>query len=144
VTYLLDVNVLIALIDPAHISHDLAHRWFADEGGESWATSPIAENGVIRIVGHPGYANTPGSPSIVAGVLGRLRQRHGHVFWLDDISLLDPACVETGRLLSHRQVTDSYLLALAVAHAGKLASFDRRLTPASVPGGQGSLHLIGV
>ena len=27
-TYLLDVNVLIALIDPTHVSHDAAHHWF--------------------------------------------------------------------------------------------------------------------
>lgn len=142
-TFLLDVNLLIALIDPAHVSHDLAHRWFAHVGGESWATCPITENGVIRIVGHPGYANTPGSSAIVAGVVGRLRQRNGHVFWPDDISLLDPVRVEIGRLLSHRQVTDSYLLALAVAHGGELASLDRRLTAAAVPGGQECLHLIG-
>ena len=141
-TFLLDVNVLIALIDPAHVSHDLAHRWFAHEGGESWATCPITENAVLRIVAHPGYANTPGSPSIVAGVAGRLRERRGHVFWPDDISLLDPARIEIGRLLSHKQVTDSYLLALAVAHGGRLASFDRRLIHAAVPGGQRGLHLI--
>jgi toxin-antitoxin system PIN domain toxin len=142
VTFLLDVNVLIALIDPTHVSHELAHRWFANEGGGSWATCPITENAVLRIVGHPGYANTPGSPATVAGVVGRLRERHGHVFWPDDISLLDPVRVEIGRLLSHRQVTDSYLLALAVAHGGQLASFDRRLTHAAVPGGRGGLHLI--
>ena len=73
-----------------------------------------------------------------------MRQRHGHVFWPDNISLLDPVRIEIGRLLSHKQVTDSYLLALAVAHRGRLASFDKRLTPAAVPRGQDCLYLIGV
>lgn len=72
-TFLLDVNLLIALIDPTHVSHDDAHRWFVRQGKASWATCPITENGVMRIVGNPGYPNTPGSPAIVAAVLGRLR-----------------------------------------------------------------------
>lgn len=141
-TFLLDVNVLIALIDPAHVNHEVAHRWFEAEGGESWATCPITENGVVRIVGHTRYANSPGSPSLVAEVLGGLRERPGYVFWPDDISLLDPARIDIGRLLSHKQVTDSYLLALAVAHGGRLASFDRRLAFAAVRRGQDALHLI--
>ena len=37
-TYLLDVNVLIALVDPAHVSHDAAHDWFDAEGARAWAT----------------------------------------------------------------------------------------------------------
>jgi predicted nucleic acid-binding protein len=40
------------------------------------------------------------------------------------------------------QVTDSYLLALAVAHDGALATFDRRLSTKAVKGGKGALHLI--
>jgi predicted nucleic acid-binding protein len=60
VTYLLDVNVLIALIDPTHISHAAAHEWFQREGASRWATCPITENGVLRIVGDPRYPNTPG------------------------------------------------------------------------------------
>ncbi|MEJ0044818.1 MAG: TA system VapC family ribonuclease toxin [Rhodospirillales bacterium] len=141
-TYLLDVNVLIALIDPTHVSHDAAHQWFAATGSDSWATCPITENAVLRIVGHPRYANTPGSPAIVAGVLARLREQPGHVFWSDDISLLDPVLVDIDRLLSHKQVTDSYLLALAIAHAGQLATLDRRLSVAAVRGGQAGLSVI--
>lgn len=62
-TYLLDVNVLIALLDPAHIQHDTAHAWFAEEGHTAWATCPLTENGVLRIIGHPRYPNSPGSPA---------------------------------------------------------------------------------
>ena len=140
-TVLLDVNVLIALIDPTHVSHDAAHGWFGSLD-EHWATCPLAENGVVRIVGNPRYPNTPGAPAVVAAVLRRPKRRAGHVFWPDDISLLDAAHVDPDRLLSHRQVTDSYLLALAIAHGGTLASLDRRLVVSAVRGGVDALRLI--
>ena len=66
----------------------------------------------------------------------------GHVFWPDDISLLDAERIDATRLLSSGQVTDSYLLALACAHDGQLASFDRRLVMSAVRGGAQGLHLI--
>lgn len=143
VTYLLDVNVLIALLDPAHVQHDTAHDWFATYGQAAWATCPLTENGVLRIVGHARYPNTPGSPAAVAPLVAQLRQRSGHVFWPDDLSLVDPAWVDASRLLSAGQVTDSYLLALACAHGGQLASFDRRLVTDAVRDGARGLHLIG-
>jgi toxin-antitoxin system PIN domain toxin len=142
VIFLLDVNVLIALIDPTHVSHEDAHRWFAQAGSASWATCPMTENGVLRIVGSPRYPNTPGSPAVVAAVLGRLRALPGHVFWPDDISLLDRRHVEAAQVLGAGQVTDTYLLALAAAHGGRLASLDRRLSVTAVPGGKHGLHLI--
>ena len=74
--------------------------------------------------------------------LAALRALPGHVFWADDISLMDPAWVDVDRLLSHGQVTDSSLLALARAHQGQLASFDRRLVVDAVLGGGEALHLI--
>jgi predicted nucleic acid-binding protein len=71
VTYLLDVDVLIALIDPAYVSHGETHRWFTQKGPACWATCPITESGKMRIVGRPRYPNTPGAPAVVAGVPGR-------------------------------------------------------------------------
>ena len=141
-TFLLDVNVLIALIDPAHVQHDAAHDWFGRLGQKAWATCPLTENGLLRIVGNPRYPNSPGTPAAVAASLAALRALPGHVFWADDISLMDPAWVDAGRLLSHGQVTDSSLLALACAHQGQLASFDRRLVVDAVLGGGAALHLI--
>ena len=140
--FLLDVNVLIALVDPAHVQHDAAHDWFALRGHKSWATCPLTENGVLRIVGHVRYPNSPGTPAAVAPLMATLRTLPGHVFWPDDISLLDAKHIDATRLLSATQVTDSYLLALASAHGGQLASFDRRLVTDAVPGGRRCLHLI--
>ena len=142
-TYLLDVNVLIALIDPAHVQHDAAHDWFAKQGKKSWATCPLTENGVMRIVGHTRYPNSPGTPAAVAQLMTGLCELPGHAFWPDDISLLDTKILDASRLLSSAQVTDSYLLVLAIAHDGKLATFDRRLVVDAVRGGKKGLHLIG-
>ena len=141
-TYLLDVNALIALIDPTHANHDVTHQWFAADGGQSWATCPITENGILRIVGNARYPNSPGSPAAVAGLLARLKTHAGHVFWPDNISLLDASKIDAGRLLTHAQITDSYLLALAVAHRGMVATLDRRLTTTAVAKGQAALHQI--
>jgi toxin-antitoxin system PIN domain toxin len=139
---LLDANVLIALIDPAHVQHDAAHGWFASEGHRAWATCPITENAVVRIVGHVRYPNSPGTPAAVAPLVAHMRALPGHSFWADDISLLDSGHVDCARLLSSAQVTDSYLLALARAYRGKLATFDRRLVSDAVPDGRQCLHLI--
>ncbi|PYY12782.1 MAG: VapC toxin family PIN domain ribonuclease [Acidobacteria bacterium] len=122
--YLLDINVLIALIDPAHVQHDRAHEWFAAK------------------VGHPRYPNSPGSPAAVAGLLASFRQLPGHAFWPGDVSLLDREHVNAARLLDSAHVTDSYLLALARKHDGKLASFDQRLVTDAVVDGHQAFHLI--
>ena len=140
--YLLDVNVLIALVDPAHVQHDGAHDWFAQHGSKSWATCPLTENGLLRIMGHARYPNSPGTPAAVAGILTKLRALPGHVFWSDDISLMNAKLVNTARLANSAQVTDTYLLALAHAHNGKLATFDRKLVVRVVHGGAQAIHLI--
>jgi len=142
-TFLLDVNVLIALIDPTHIQHDAAHDWFMAAGRQSWATCPLTENGVLRIVGHARYPNSPGTPAAVAPLIAGLCALSGHVFWPDNVSLLDSRRLDITRLLTSGQVTDSYLLALACASGGQLASFDRRLVTDAVRDARQCLHLIG-
>ena len=141
--FLLDVNVLIALIDPGHVQHDAAHEWFASQGHRSWATCPMTENGVVRIVGHSRYPNTPGSPAAVMSLLAGLTALPGHTFWPDALSLRDQKVFDATRMLSSAQVTDSYLLALAHAHRGQLASFDRRLVTDAVRGAAKALFVMG-
>jgi len=140
--FLLDVNVFIALIDPAHVHHDAAHAWFAHEGHKAWATCPLTQNGVLRIVSHPRYPNSPGAPASVAQLIRKFCDLTGHAFWPDDITLLDVRRTSTERLLNSAQVTDSYLLALALTHGGKLATFDRRLVVDAVLDGARALHVI--
>lgn len=140
--YLLDVNVLIALVDPAHIQHDQAHDWFARVGRKAFATCPLTENGLIRIVGHPKYPNSPGPPSTVLQSLTAIRGLPGHTFWPDDLSIADAEVFATELLSSHSRVTDSYLLALAHAKGGRLATMDQKLATEVVPDGKKALTLI--
>jgi toxin-antitoxin system PIN domain toxin len=141
--YLLDVNVLIPLIDPAHVQHREANAWFDAAGSESWATCPITENGVLRVVGNPSYPNSPGSPAAVAGLISELRSLPGHQFWGDDFSLSDSLSVDCSRLMVSGQITDTYLLALAHRHGGQLATFDRRMVVDAVVHSGPLIHLIG-
>lgn len=140
--YLLDVNVLIALIDPAHVQHDQVHEWFGRVGRKAFATCPITENGLLRIVGHPKYPNSPGPPSTVAAALSTIRGLPGHAFWPDSISLVESSLIDPDLLSSHSRVTDSYLLALAKANKGKLATMDQKLASEVVTDGKFTLALI--
>ena len=140
--YLLDVNVLIALIDPAHVEHDQAHRWFGGIGHKAFATCPITENGLLRIVGHPRYPNSPGPPGAVASALVAIRGLPGHEFWADSISLADSSLVDASLLSSHSRVADSYLMERARANKGRLATLDRKLATEVVADGRSSLALI--
>jgi toxin-antitoxin system PIN domain toxin len=128
---LLDVNVLIALLDADHASHGSAIAWFAKHAREGWASCPITQNGCIRVMSHPGYPN----PIPVQAVVQRLAQacrQNIHAFWPDGVSLLDPAVVDPTRIHGPRQLTDIYLLALAVKHEGKLVTFDAGIPIAAV------------
>ncbi len=140
--FLQDVNVLIALMDPAHVQHDRTHEWLGRFGKRAWATCPLTENGVLRIVGHARYPNSPGTPAAVAELMAAFVAHPGHAFWPDAFTLLDRQRVDAARLLDSAQVADSYLLALAASHGGKLATFDRQLVADAVMNGQQSLHII--
>ena len=130
---LLDVNVLIALLDRAHIMHGPAASWLRSEIGHGWASCPIAENGVIRIMSQPGYPNTQPSAQ-VAGRLAEACATADHRFWSHDFSLLSDSVLNWSRLLGHRQVTDAYLLATAVRNSGRFVTFDRRIDTTLVRG----------
>jgi uncharacterized protein len=128
---LLDVNVLIALLDSDHASHDTAIQWFAKHAREGWASCPITQNGCIRIMSNQGYPN----PLPVQAVIERLAEACNediHEFWPDEVSVLDSDVVDSTRIHGPRQLTDIYLLALAVQHAGRLVTFDGGIPLAAV------------
>jgi len=139
---LLDVNVLIALLDGAHVMHDTALNWLKDEIGNGWASCPIAENGVIRVMSQPAYPNTQPAAQ-VALRLAEACAAEDHRFWSHDFSLLAEDLVDWSRLLGHRQVTDAYLLATAVRHGGRFVTFDQRVEVSLVRGASDE-HLAGI
>jgi toxin-antitoxin system PIN domain toxin len=128
---LLDVNVLIALLDSDHTSHGVALMWFAKHAREGWASSPITQNGCVRIMSNPSYPNA----LPVQAVMKRLAdacEEDVHEFWSDEVSLLNPNVVDSTRIHGPRQLTDIYLLALAVEQEGRLVTFDAGVSLAVV------------
>jgi predicted nucleic acid-binding protein len=138
--HLLDVNAVIAIIDPLHVHHERAHRWFAARGTDSWHTSPTVQNGVLRVVSHPKYPNSQPT-SVVVDSLVSFVSHPEHVFLPDAVSLLDDS-LQRDRMLSSGQVTDTYLLHLAASRGALLATFDTRLVTAAVPDGAATLFPI--
>lgn len=137
---LLDVNVLIALLDVAHIHHGSAAAWLDANISGGWASCPITQNGCVRIMSTPAYPR-PQSVAAVAQRLGEATATQHHEFWPDEISVLDPQCFDGARWLTSRQITDAYLLALAVQRGGAFVTLDRNVDLALVRGAE-PRHLV--
>lgn len=137
---LLDVNVLIALLDSDHLHHGRAVAWLTENIGTGWASCPLTQNGCIRIMSQPGYPNAV-PPAVVAGRLAEAAATEHHAFWPDAVSLLDDGRTNWSAVLGSRQVTDAYLLALAVGQSGRLVTFDRAVPLKAVRGAQ-PRHLV--
>ena len=131
---LFDVNVWIALFDDAHQFSDRANHFIARKGVQI-ATCPLVENGVIRVLSSPHYSRR--GTLAIQQVRERLREvcnALDHAFWPDDVSVRDDALFNFARVQGHNQITDLYLLALAVQHKGCLVSFDQGIALSSVHG----------
>jgi toxin-antitoxin system PIN domain toxin len=134
VRLLLDVNVWVALFDDSHIHNADALRLVAQPGLQI-ATCALTENGVLRVLNLPGYARrTPPGFQAVREKLALVCAEVDHEFWTCDVSLRDGAVLQWQRIMGHNQITDAYLLALAVRHGGALATFDHRVTASAVTG----------
>ena len=136
---LLDVSVLVALFSDRHVHHQAAHDWFAGAKADGWATCPLTENGFVRVM----RQRRPTWP--VAVFVGLLRQfcddRH-HQFWPDSLSLTDPAVFEPAAIAGPQQITDVYLLALAVRKSAALATTDRSIPLGAVRGARDANLLV--
>lgn len=138
--HLLDVNVLIALADSFHVHHDRVSLWFLQIHQQGWATCPLTENGFIRIIGHAQYPQGPGTTEAARTLLSSLRLQPGHQFWPDSVSLCDQG--QFPALPNSRDLTDFYLLALAVRHQARFATLDQRFDPTAISGGPAACFLI--
>jgi toxin-antitoxin system PIN domain toxin len=126
---LLDVNVIIALLDPDHTFHDKAHAWWEDYASPGWASCPISENGVVRIMAGSSYSSqTSFSAGKIINLLETFVSQTNHEFWPDSLSLCDEKIFAPDRILRSYQLTDVYLLALAVKHNGRLVTFDQGIS----------------
>ena len=137
---LLDVNVLIALLDADHLRHADARSWLLANGGAGWASCALTQNGCLRIMASPAYPNAL-PVAAVAARLHRAAEHPAHEFWPCDVSLLDARRVAQAHLLGPRQLTDIYLLALAVHRGGRLVTMDARISTVAVVGARPE-HLV--
>lgn len=130
---LLDVNVLIALLDASHAFHDRAHEWWAANASQGWASCPLVENGVTRIMANPAYSGSRRFTveELIAAVSSFVAASD-HRFWADSVTLRDSRVFATDHIHGGRQLTDLYLLALAAENGGRLATFDQGIPVAAV------------
>ena len=124
---LLDLNVLIALAEPAHIHHQLAQRWFATHREENWGICPITEMGFVGVTTNPTYKPVPRLLEQAIAVLQRMKSIPGYAYWEinESRSWVDLTAPFAMRIAGHQQVTDAYLLGLAIKENGVLITFDK-------------------
>jgi uncharacterized protein len=137
---LYDVNVLIALFDPQHLYHRRATEWHGANSANGWATCPITENGLLRIVSQPKYTN-PATVETLRSLLADAKRSERHAFWPDSVSLADDSVIDPVVPLSPAMLTDVYLLALAVKNQGRLITLDSKIFRSAVRGAQ-EVHLV--
>jgi len=141
-----DVNVLVALAWPRHVHHEAAHAWFAREGKDGWATCPMTQCGFVRVLSNKAIVADAVAPAGAVAMLARMTSVPGHTFWPDEVPLCDVQCAPARFLTGHRQVTDYYLLGLAVRKGGRFVTLDRGVL-SLLPQNSGlreSVHLIEV
>ena len=138
--FLADVNFLLFLADSNSPYHAAAKSFFQRASGHGWATCPLTENGFIRILGNPQFPGSPGNTRAARMILQQWKSTPGYQFWADDLSLCDSSLFPD--LPSAKNLTDCYLLALAVKHGGKLATFDNRIDPTWIRGGKKALLVL--
>ena len=137
---LFDVNALLSLFDPAHIHHSPAAKWWASHTSVGWASCPLTQNGFVRIISKPGYQRPIGLQTALS-LLAKQVGGGNHQFWPGDISITDATLFDHSRILGPNQITDVYLLGLAVKNGGRLVSFDRGLPLKAVRGAE-ARHLV--
>jgi toxin-antitoxin system PIN domain toxin len=141
---LLDTSVLISLLDANHIHHRLTAKWLQTHGQAGWASCPITLNGCIRILSQPSYPNRLPMQTVVEG-LRQAMQNPLHEFWADDVNPATTAAIDWAYTVRPVQLTDVYLLALAVAHDARFVTQDQGIALACVPQARGEqLVVLGV
>jgi toxin-antitoxin system PIN domain toxin len=129
---LLDINVLIALLDQDHAFHPRAHAWWKKDRPQ-WASCPLTENGVVRIMASPNYSKARQfTVAELVSLLQTFTAATKHTFWPDTVSIRDATRFDHARILSSKTLTDIYLLSLAVEKSGRLVTFDQGIAISAV------------
>lgn len=137
--FLLDVNVLVALMWPPHVHHEFALDWFDEHRSAGFRTCPFTQAGAVRIFSNPRYSPDRVTVKDAQRSLSLFTALPEHDFWPDDLNLAD-AISMTGGISGHQQIADAYLAALAISKGGMLATLDKGAL--ALPGARGFIELI--
>jgi toxin-antitoxin system PIN domain toxin len=137
---LLDVNVLLAMAWPRHSAHSAVQRWLAREGRKGWASCPFTQSGFVRIISNPAFSRDALAPEQALALLRSNLEHPGHRFWAAEITV-NEALAKVGKVVGHQQVTDAYLLGLAIHNKGRLATLDQRTVSLLSPSDPGRNHV---
>lgn len=133
--FLLDVNALISLFWASHEHHGATQRWFAAASAKGWATCSLTQIGFVRIVCNPTFSKDAVRPAQALAVLEANLQHPRHQGWEDSWGAADLMRPFVDRLVGHRQITDAYLLGLALRQEGRLATLDSGIEALAPSGG---------
>jgi toxin-antitoxin system PIN domain toxin len=122
---LLDLNVLIALTEPGHKHHRKAHEWLNSSGKNNWGVCPLTEAGFLRVTTNPAFRPGPRTLEQAIAIVQVLKGYPGYWYWEIDESWVNLTAPFAARIFGHQQVTDAYLLGLAIKAKGVLVTFDK-------------------
>jgi len=122
--FLLDVNALLALVWPFQEHHERVRTWFAANAAHHWATCPITQAGCVRLLSNPTVTPEALSVNDALQLVTANLEHPCHVFWPDHLDLSASLNLCGVRLQGHKQITDAYLLGLALHHRAHLATLD--------------------
>jgi uncharacterized protein len=122
--HLLDVNVLLAMAWPRHSAHAAVQKWLARHAKEGWASCPVTQAGFVRIISNPAFSRDALSPKQALALLVSNLEHPNHHFWPDSLPVSEALTMVAG-VVGHNQITDAYLLALAISRKGTLVTLDR-------------------
>jgi len=124
-SFLLDANVLIAMAWPAHSAHAKVEKWLSRHANDEWATCPLTQTAFVRIISNPAFSPDALTPGDAVTLLQAYLNHPAHKFWSDEIGFIDALEPLKTQLAGHQEVTDAYLLGLAIHKNGKFATMDQ-------------------
>ncbi|HEY7338683.1 MAG TPA: TA system VapC family ribonuclease toxin [Bryobacteraceae bacterium] len=122
---LLDASMLIAHLWQEHEFHAVARRWMNLNAHKGWATCAVTQAAFVRILSNPSVSKNGVSLENALELLEVNLAHPHHHYWRDDRGAVE--AIRRVQLESHHQVTDAYLLGLALRHKGRFVTMDRRI-----------------
>ncbi len=140
--YLLDANALLALAWPNHPHHRAVHRWLAGVPQRPWATCALTQSAFVRLSCNPRIVGVTVFPRQALDILARNTAVDTHRFWAEQPPVAEVLAPFRECLIGYRQVTDAYLLGLAVSRSGCLVTLDKGLAAIAVDGCRQALEIL--